>query len=115
MRRFKIAILKGVPNSVPGKPPASDWIPVPGYENVWAGVKDMSGSYYYAADNELSRERVTFETSYLSDISLKHRIRFENRDYKILRVYQGEHGRLSLAIDAEHIGEVKAGDGGGEA
>lgn len=70
-------------------------------ENVWADVTDVSGNKFYSENARHRRKLITANIAYRKDVDESMRLRFRGETYKILRLYSGDYGNLTISIDAE--------------
>lgn len=105
MRRHKIDLLRKTGSHLDENGNRVDeWAIAAG--NVWADVKDVSGSKFYAENARHRRKLITANIAYRKDVDESMRLRFRGELYKVLRLYSGDYGNLTLNIDAELQGLV---------
>ena len=95
----KIEILGSINTAEPGDMPNEEWSPIHD-GNLWAYVRQLSQSEYYAAKQVQIEEEMLFVINWRSDITESMMIRYKELYYNIKRIDTFEGYKNDLQVYA---------------
>ena len=70
---------------------------------LWADITDQSSREFYAANAEMREHIIRCNISFRNDVDETMRIKWNDKYYEIIRIYNGKYKRNSIDIDARSI------------
>lgn len=78
-------------------------LPVPGYENIWAYYRHLSGTEYFGAVAVNSKVEVIFQINWRTGIDTTMKVLYNNQKYCITQIDDFEGKKTDLKIYAYKI------------
>ncbi len=70
---------------------------------IWANVVDQSSKEFYSANSEQREQIIRCNIAYRNDINTGMLVKWRNKDYEIIRIYEGDHRNNFVDLDAKLI------------